>query len=66
MAAQTVGDMTLAELERFIKSVLRNSQANLPLSLNLQKVTVTENLVVADKLQLSPQAVSYLHQVMGV
>lgn len=66
MAAQTVGDMSLADLERFIKSVLRNSQANLPLSLTLQNVTVTKKLTVEDQLQLSPQAIAYLHQVMGV
>lgn len=64
--ADTIGNWTAAELARFIKGVLRQSQANLPLSLTLQQLTATQKLVVADALELSPQAIAYLHQVLGV
>lgn len=57
---------TEAELARFIQGVIRQSQANLPVSLTLQEVTATQRLRVLDKLELSPQAIAYLHQVLGV
>lgn len=64
--AKTIGEMTEADLARFIQGAVRAQLAQLPISLTLQNLTTTKRLTVSDELQLSPQAIAYLHQVLGV
>ena len=57
---QKIGDMTRSELSRFISNQLANETANLPTSLTGQTVKATKLLVVADRIQLTPQALQYI------
>lgn len=66
MAGKTLADWTEADLLRWLQGVLSQTKANLPQSLDLNELTTHKKLTVADQLQLSPQAVQYLHQVLGV
>lgn len=66
MPGKTLADWTEADLLRWLQGVLRQSKANLPPSLELNELTTYKKLTVADQLRLSPQAIAYLHQVMGV
>ena len=66
MVVATLADWSPADLQRFVEGVLRANPANLPTSLTAKHLTTTGILNVSNELQLSPQAVTYLHQVLGV
>lgn len=63
---ESIGGWTSAQLQRFIQATVRAQLSQLPVSLTLQNVTTTQKLKVSDELELSPKAIAYLHQVLGV
>lgn len=61
-----VGDMTQAELARFVQRAVYNSPANLPTSLTGEELEATSVLRVLDRIELSDQAVAYLRTKLGL
>ena len=56
MPNQTIGDWDKAQLARFILSIIRQNQSQLPQSIVMPHVESTTRLKVGDRLELSDQA----------
>lgn len=57
---KTIGSMTKAQLAKFIENQLNATPPSLPASLVGQTVRASKMLVVADRIQLSAQALRYI------
>lgn len=64
--AEKIGEWTRERLSRFVTSAVRQSPANLPRSIKLERVEATKTLVVSDDLVLSDRAVRYLKTKLGL
>lgn len=56
----TIGDWSKAQLARFIENQLRTSPPALPTSLTGQTIKAAKLLVVADRIQISPQGLRWI------
>lgn len=63
---QTIAGWTEQRLTRFIQNVVRSTPSQLPRALTLERLTTTKKLVVQDEMELSPQAIEYLKDKLGL
>ena len=57
---ETIGEWTKAKLAKFIKNQLLQSPPALPSALTGQTVKASKILIIANRVQMSPQALRYI------
>lgn len=61
-----IGDWTEAYLMKFITTRLQSDPSALPPSLALESLSTSRKLTVKGDLELSPQAIAYLKNKLGL